>query len=622
MAGLEELKKRLYKERESFDERMTEPGLERKRPGETTTWKDLEAPKKEPTYIYWVAGAVLVLALGGAAIYFFQPLVLFEAKEVEIEIIGEREVQSGARLTWEVKINNKSRRDLDEPVLVFNFPDGATPVTGQRPPGIFRVRKPLDAIKKGGSVSETFDAYVFGGREARKEVSAALEFRPKGMSAIFGSDAEFSFFIARAPISVSFSMPKELRIGQKIDFTINYISQADEPTKDLYLEAVFPSGFEFLSSFPQPISGEGKRWKIGDLKPGESGSVKIAGIIKGSDLETKVFRAVLGTLDLQKKSLLPYDESTSSIVLRSPFLEVSLRSGGKNEIVASPGSEVQVEVFWKNNLDREVREANLEAKLDGSAIDLRSVSVDNGVFRESTKSAIWNVGTYLPFKNIPPGESGSFNFSFKVKNSLPLDSQSPRHVIRVAASFKSSTGIPGLEGVDLTGSSVFEVKVASRLQLVSKGLYFNAPISNSGPIPPKVGQETTYNIIWSITNMVNDADGVVIKSVLPPYMNFKEEINPADANIVFNSNTGEVEWRVGKIFAGTGFLRPALQVAFQVGLIPSESQINRSPVLAEGARVEGRDTFTNTPLAAEAEQITTELRNDPGIKFGDVQVTP
>lgn len=619
MAGLEELKKRLYREREGFDERMTGPELERKRPGETMDWKDLEAPKKEPTYIYWIAGAVLILAIGGAAIYFFQPLALFESKEVEIEIIGERDVQSGARLTWEVKINNKSKRDLEDPVLIFNFPAGAAPIVGQRPAGIFRVRKSLDMIKSGESVSETFDAYVFGGRESKKEVTAALEFRPKGMSAIFGSDAEFSFLIARAPISVSMSIPKELRIGQKIDFTINYISQAEETAKDLYLEAVFPGGFEFLSAFPQPLSGEAKRWKIGDLKSGESGAIKISGVIKGSDLETKVFRASIGTLDAQKK-VLPYDESASSIVLRSPFLEVSLRSGGKNEIVVSPGSEVAVDVFWKNNLEREIKDANLEVKLEGAALDFRSIRVEGGVFKEATKSATWNAGTHSPFKNIPPGESGSLKFYFIVKNNLPLDSSSPRPVIRATANFRSGVGTPGLEGVDLTGSSVLEVKVASRLQLVSKGLYFNAPIPNSGPIPPKVSEETTYNIIWSITNMVNDADNVVVKSILPPYMNFKEAISPADANIVFNSNTGEVEWKVGKIFAGTGFLRPALQVAFQVGLIPSESQSGNSPTLTGDAKVDGRDTFTNTQLSAEAGEVTTELRNDPGIKFGDGSV--
>jgi len=620
MAGLEELKKRLYKEREGFGERMTVPELERKRRGETTTWKDLEAPKKEPTYIYWIAGAVLILAVGGAAVFFLKPFALFEAKEVEIQIVGEKEVQSGARLTWEVKINNKSKRDLEEPVLVFNFPTGATPITGSRPTGIFRVRKPIDTIKSGESVSEIFDAYVFGGREEKKSVSAALEFRPKGMSATFGSDAEFPFTIARAPITVSMSIPKELRIGQKIDFTINYISQAEEIAKDLYLEAVFPAGFEFVSSFPQPMAGEGRRWKIGDLKPGQSGEIKVSGIIKGLDLEAKVFRASIGTFDARQKTLLPYDESTNSIVLRSPFLEISLRSDGKSEIVAAPGSRVEIEVFWKNNLNREIKDAGLEVKLEGAALDFRSISVENGVFREATRSAVWNAGTYPAFKTISPGESGLVKLTFNVKSSLPLDSQSPRHKIRATGNFKSGIGTAGLEGVDLTGSSVFEVKISSQLQIAASGLYFNAIIPNSGPIPPKVGQETTYNINWSITNMVNDVDGVVVKSVLPPYVNFKDTVSPADANVVFNSNTGEVEWRVGKVFAGTGFLRPALQIAFQVGVIPSESQVRTSPPLIAGTKAEGRDTFTNTTLSAESESVTTEIRNDPGIQIGQGSV--
>jgi len=621
MAGIEELKKRLYKEGESFGERLFEPELKRPR-GPGAKWKEDEPLPPSSPYFYWILGGIFVLLIAGAALFFFGPLSVFEVKDVEITITGDREIKSGARVTWRVQVDNRSNKDLEEPILVFNFPAGAQPLQGQRPAGVFRVRKELQPIKAGGSVSEVFDAYVFGGRETIGEISAVLEYRPKGMSAIFGADGEFSFRIARSPVSVSVNLPKELRGGQKIDFTINYTSQADEVIKNLYLSAIFPEGFEFLYANPQMSSAKDRMWKIGDLKPGESGKIQIGGTIKGIEAETKVFRASLGQFDNIKKSVLPYDESVSSVVLRSPFMAVTLLAKDRPDLVAFPGDTIVVAAQWKNNLDREVKNAILEVKLDGAATDFRTLRIERGVFKEATKSVTWNAATLPDFKNIAPAAGGVLNFEFQVKPSLPLSPESARHVIKANAVFKSGSGISGLEGVDVSGSSAIEVKIGSRLQLVSRGMYSNSIIPNSGPIPPKVGEETTYTAIWSIANMVNDLESVVVSATLPPYINFKEIVSPGDANIVFNSSSGEIEWRVGRVPAGTGFLKPALQVAFQIGIVPSESQIGSSPILVDEAHAKGRDTFTDSELSATAGKITTGISDDQQIGFSKGAVVP
>lgn len=622
MANLEELKKRLYKERESFDERMVPPGLRKPRSGERAEWQEDAPQEKKTNLIYWIVAGAFVLFISGGIFFFFGPFSVFQVSDVEIAIIGDREIKSGSRVTWNVQINNKSKRDLEEPVLVFNFPVGSTPTSGSRPAGVFRTRKSMEPIKPGESVSEIFDAYVFGGRESPGEVSAVLEYRPKGMSAIFGADSAFLFIVARSPVSVSFNIPHELRIGQKLDFEINYNSQSDEEVRDLYLSAIFPEGFEFVSSIPVPLPGKEKFWKVGNLKAGKSGLIKISGVINGVAAETKVFHASLGVFDNVKNSILAYDEAAVSAMLRPPFLEVALSANGAQELITFPGDNINVEVFWRNNLDRDVKDAILEVKLDGgqaSSIDLRSLQIENGAFKEATRSVIWNAGTLPILKNLAPGASGTLKFSFRTKNNFPLDSQASRPVIKATAVFRSGVVVAGFEGVDIGGSSTLEIKIGSRLQLVSKGIYFNSVLPNTGPIPPKVGDETTFTIIWSIANMVNDADEVIITSVLPPYMVFKEIVSPADMNVRFNPNSGEVEWQAGRVSAGTGFLRPALQVAFQVGFLPSESQIGTHPTLIEGAQATGRDTFTESVLSASAGRITT--RDDPQIGFEQGRVS-
>ena len=164
--------------------------------------------------------------------------------------------------------------------------------------------------------------------------------------------------------------------------------------------------------------------------------------------------------------------------------------------------------------------------------------------------------------------------------------------------------------------------MSSKLQVVSRALYTNSVIPNSGPLPPKVGKETTYTIFWSLANMANDVENSIVKSSLPPYIDFKNVIMPADADISFNKASNEIIWKVGRIPAGIGFLRPAMQVAFQIGLTPSQNQADTAPAILNAAEISGRDTFTDQILSSSDGQISTDLPDDPNIGFSQKKVVP
>ena len=256
--------------------------------------------------------------------------------------------------------------------------------------------------------------------------------------------------------------------------------------------------------------------------------------------------------------------------------------------------------------------------------------VDTGTQQTNTQTPpVINTPTNTPpsqtgtsFKVLSPNAEDEMAFFIKLKNTIALSSNSPRPVIKITANFKPGGNVPGFAGVDVSGSNVYEVKISSKLQVIARGLFTNSTIPNSGPLPPKVGSETTYTIIWSLANMTNDADNVVVKSYLPPYVSFKNIVSPADVNISFDKTSGEIIWRAGRVLAGTGYLRPAMEVAFQVRFTPSENQINDAPVLINATNASGRDTFTAQSLSSEDGQITIELPDDPGGSFNQKKVVP
>jgi len=301
-------------------------------------------------------------------------------------------------------------------------------------------------------------------------------------------------------------------------------------------------------------------------------------------------------------------------------LSVNILANGSNEYAAFPGDTISFDIALRNNLPQEIKNASLEASINGNAVDFASLRVDSGAFRESSKSVVWNSSTHKPFAVLLPNQEERVTFSFKIKSNLVLATDAARPSVRIGAIFNPGVVVQGFEGVDVSGSGNYEMKVSSKLQVVSRALYNNSVIQNAGPLPPKVGEETTYTIILSLANMVNDLDGVVVKSTLPPYMSFKNVIQPADANISFEKVSGEIVWRAGRVPAGTGFLRPALEAAFQVGLIPSQNQIGSSPTIINAAEVSGRDTFTNQTLSARDDPISTDLPDDPSVTFNQKKV--
>lgn len=81
------------------------------------------------------------------------------------------------------------------------------------------------------------------------------------------------------------------------------------------------------------------------------------------------------------------------------------------------------------------------------------------------------------------------------------------------------------------------VKVNSSFQLSSRAVHYTGPFGNSGPMPPRVGQNTTYTILWSITNSSNDVSRAKVTAVLPLYVKWTGVSSSGDVS--FNYGTGK-----------------------------------------------------------------------------------
>ena len=233
-------------------------------------------------------------------------------------------------------------------------------------------------------------------------------------------------------------------------------------------------------------------------------------------------------------------------------------------------------------------------------------------YRTFDKTLVWNSSSLPQLASIEPGETGRAQFSFKILDPLPIKGSNDKNfVIGIDGSIDARTVSESMKNAKIHSELEKEIKIGSYLQLASLALHYSGAFKNKGPMPPKVGQETSYTIVWSLGNASNDFSDVKVKAGLPSYVRWLGNVSPRGADIHFDDVAGSVAWNAGNIPAGTGITQPAKEVSFQVSFAPSVSQAGSSPDLISRTSLEARDNFINKVFNSAKKSLTIMLFGDP-----------
>lgn len=138
-------------------------------------------------------------------------------------------------------------------------------------------------------------------------------------------------------------------------------------------------------------------------------------------------------------------------------------------------------------------------------------------------------------------------------------------------------------------------------------------MENFGPIPPKVGEETSYAIHWKISNVSNDISDVKVSAYLPTWARWNNKVFPQEENVSFNERTHEIIWDIGKMKNGTGVLDDPREVVFQISVLPEVNQIKENIPIMTNTILTARDDFTGSNIREEIKQKTTSISEDISI---------
>jgi hypothetical protein len=117
--------------------------------------------------------------------------------------------------------------------------------------------------------------------------------------------------------------------------------------------------------------------------------------------------------------------------------------------------------------------------------------------------------------------------------------------------------------------------------------------------------------VWDANNTFNNISNSKVIAILPSYIEWKGAINPANAPITFDPNTRQITWNLGTLPRGAGTLTLQKEVAFQIGFVPSISQLGNKVTMVNPASFSGEDDFAKITVEAQTDSLTSFITGDP-----------
>ncbi|MCK4386699.1 MAG: hypothetical protein KAV41_01275 [Candidatus Pacebacteria bacterium] len=635
-SGIERLKKSLYK-RKKQGLRKKIIGLRSRKFQIGENWekqpaadKKIEQFKKKPKEKMSFFNKLLVfsvcfflVSLGVAVYVFYGGVNIISTENVDISINGPSAIGGGEELAFQVTIQNNNSLDLELADLIIEYPKGVLSTDGSFTE-LTQVRKSLGTIPAGGSVTSLFKSSLFGCDNDQKDIIVTIEYRAQGSNAIFFKERKYEVLIDSAPVGLTVNFPTEVTAGQEFEFSVDIFSNSNNLVKDFLVRADFPFGFDFKGSNLKPIYKDNV-WELGDLPPNFRRTLKITGVLEGQDEEERFFRFSGGARDKANeneiRAVLIAAEQSIFIKKALIGLELVLNGDYGPEYITASGKNIRADILWSNNLPVRLIDGKVTVRLNGLVLNQSSVSSPQGFYSSIDNTILWDKKNSPQLELLNPGTSGNFSFSFSPR-ALSFISNSglknPEIAIEVTASGNRLSDNDSVEKVSAV--LVKKVKINSDLLLTARTLYSAGSFENSGPIPPRADKETTYTIIWTVTNTANDISDARVQAFLPSYVRWLGVSNPSSENISFNQVGGEIIWEVGNVQTGKGIATAAKEVSFQVALLPSLSQVGYEPVLADDIYVSGRDNWTGEPLKYAVRPVTTRFSTEPLFNLGDEMV--
>ncbi len=531
-----------------------------------------------------IISLLIVLFVTVALGYFYYQKNIFWQDEVRFEIIAPEFVEAGEEVKYQLRYKNNSDVRLEDMTIVFEYPENSLIIEEEEEDvikrGDLRREIRIDELNPGEEETVNFVSLPLGKKNQILQARAWMSYVPRNLTARYEIERTHTLKIEEVPLDLSFQMPSTMDTEKEQSIRVLFSSKMEYPLTDLEVRLFYPDGFEFIRSTPQTDTEENNMWPWPVLNEGDDGAIDIDALISGEPGEAKVFKALIGTW--QDNNFIPLKEVSRGTSISESHILLDILINGKEDYIASPGEFVQYEIFFRNLGSETIEDLFLLADLDNQAMDLSKVEPMSGRFQEDRDIIIWSHVFKSELKSLREDEEGKVEFWVEVSEDLYYEPEMTLHVSMEKA------------------REMITTKLNTSLDISQEILFEDSPFEDGGPFPLERGEKSNYALNWEVSSLFSDISDITIKTRLPREVEVGEEKIPEEANLSFNSATGELKIEIEELE-----VEEVEEFFIELSVTPWEN-VEKEDVFLYGVEVSAKDEHTKERVTTSLPAITME----------------
>lgn len=576
----------------------------------------VRAARKRRLWTYLIVVLAFVLGISSAWFFLSGRGQKFGEDAVHVELVAPASGPSGQAVEYQLTYQNDQAVALTQAEVNVRYPDGFTFQSAlpaaQNAEGTSFVVGNI-AARASGTI--TIRGQLAGEVGAEKKVTAVLTYEPETFKAQFAKTVDATTQLVASVVNLDVASPAQLPIDEPLTLALTYHNSSTTTLSGLLLRLTAPTGFTLDVPKLAAWNSSASTWQLPDVAPRADGTLNLTGkFTDTAQAGQQEFHLAVGFASPSGQDITVQQEKVVTVALVQSHLTLSLTANGASVSSAVDlGSSVAYELSFVNEGDTPFGDVALTATVDSRFFDWSSFKDDSlGTVNPAAGTVTWNKSN-LPFlAALGPGIRGTIRFSLSLQPGIPTGLTPPLQFSAKVAAQATETAGAAPHTVNATSNEVVS-KVNTKFTLETEGHYYTDELVKvgSGPLPPQVGQTTTYVILWRLANTLNEVDNVVVTTTLPAGVTWTGQATvSAGQQLTYNPNTQEVRWQLNRLPAGAGAAFPKPEASFEVAITPQPADADKILVLSRTATATATDSSTNGNLISSGKLITTELDDD------------
>lgn len=561
----------------------------------------------------WIIGiGILLLAVAGAtwlgAQRFFGSAG-GNGENVMISVDGPTAPRSGEAADWTVHYKNNEKQPLATADVSLRLPASLTVLSSDPAlPDEKTLSWKIGTLNPGEEGKITFHARLLDALDAPIAVQAVLSYRPANFNSDFEKTAKWSSRIADSAVDVSISGPDESVPGDQENFSIT-VSRKNDLSADAQISGLKirfdpEQALVIKTAVPAFSANDARSWTA-PLPNKDPAVFTVTGSFSANAQGDTPVNVQVGTLDTNGAFIILAKTSDPVSVQPGDLALTLIKNGSSSDGVTDLGSTFHVSLDYENKSAKPLNDVQLSLNLLGNPTSAGQNSIDwsslNDIRKgqKSGNTLTWSKQQIPELASIPPAGKGSIDIDFKT-TATAFTTSDRNYSIDIAGS-----GLIGSIGDKKSGKLVSTPVLHTA---ISTDARVSAAAGLSGGVqPPKAGQQTTYRVVWALTNSLHEISGIKAVATLPENVSFAGNGSVNAGDIRFDDASRTVTWTLNRLPVSV----KNASVDFSLNVTPTSGAIGKTMPILNETNFTALDTATNATVASLAPTLTTATENDP-----------